>query len=290
MSSILIEVTEPESDMAKRELEGRVTLVTGGGSGQGRAIALALAAKGADIAFGSFVAGEGDMAPWEETTYPTRQEMAEAASAIEQHGTSAHGQHLDLRSNESCQDMIEQARNRFGKIDILANVAGICAQLALPGHDDEAWDKVIDINLSGTWRMIRRCLGPMMERGWGRIIVISSTAANVGAANYSAYCASKAGLLGLMRCAAIEGAPHGVTCNAINPGFVNTGMVKINLQRLARIRGMTKEGAYAEAASGSPMNRILQPDEIAGIAAFLCTDAASGITLEDITVSGGRLW
>ena len=290
MSSILIEVTEPESGMAKRELEGKAALVTGGGSGQGRAISLALAAMGADVAFGSFVVGEGDMASWEETTFPTREEMEEVANRIERHGTGAHGQHLDLRSNESCQDMIEQTCDRFGKIDILVSAAGICAQLALPGHDDAAWDKVIDVNLSGTWRMIRRCLGPMMERGWGRIIVISSTAANVGAANYSAYCASKAGLLGLMRCAAIEGAPHGVTCNAINPGFVDTGMVEINLERLACIKGMTKEEAYIEAASGSPMNRILQPDETAGIAAFLCTDAASGITMEDITVSGGSLW
>lgn len=276
--------------MERRELEGRVALVTGGGTGQGRAIALALAARGADIAFGSFVAGNGEMAAWEETTYPTAEQMDEVVSAIEQHGVGALGQHLDLRSNESCRNMIEGTHDRFGRIDILANVAGICVQVPLPGHADDAWEKVIDVNLTGTWRMIRQCLGPMMDRGWGRILIISSTAANVGAENYSAYCASKAGLLGLMRCAAIEGAPHGVTCNAINPGFVDTGMVEKNFRILARIKGTEIEEARAEAAASSPMNRMIQPDEIASLAAFLSTDAASGITMEDITVSAGALW
>ncbi len=276
--------------VVQRELENRVALVTGGGSGQGRAIALALASKGADIAFGSFVAGHGGMAAWEETTYPTEDQMAEVASAIEQHGVGAYGQHLDLQSNQSCQDMIEGTCDRFGRIDILANVAGICAQVPLPGHPDDAWEKVIDVNLSGTWRMIRQCLGPMMERNWGRILIISSTAANVGAENFSAYCASKAGLLGLMRCAALEGAPHGVTCNAINPGFVDTGMVERSFRVLERIKGTNIAEARAEAAASSPMNRMIQPDEIAAIAAFLSTDAASGITMEDITVSAGALW
>ena len=276
--------------MAQRELEDKVALVTGGGSGQGRAIALALAAKGADIAFGSFVTSRGDMAAWEETTYPTEGQMAEVASAIEKHGVGAHGQHLDLRSNASCRDMVERTCEKFGRIDILANVAGICAQVPLPGHPEEAWEKVIDVNLTGTWRMIRQCLGPMMERGWGRILIISSTAANVGAENFGAYCASKAGLLGLMRCAAIEGAPHGVTCNAINPGFVDTGMAEKSFRVLERTRGTDIEQARAEAAASSPMNRMIQPDEIAAIAAFLSTDAAGGITMEDITVSAGALW
>ena len=274
----------------KRDLEGRTALVTGGGSGQGRAIALALAERGADIAFGSFVAGHADMAAWEETTYPTAEQMAEVASAIEQHGVGACGRHLDVACQESCRTMIEAVHEKFGRIDILACVAGICAQISLPDHDEDAWRKMIDVNLTGTWRMVRHCLGPMIDRGWGRIVIIASTAANVGAANYGAYCASKAGLLGLMRCAAIEGAAGGVTCNAINPGFVDTGMVEVNFSRLARIRGITIEEAYAEAASGSPMKRILQADEIAGLAAFLCTDAAGGITMEDITVSAGSLW
>ena len=186
-----------------------------------------------------------------------------------------------------CSKAVEE---RFDHIDILVSAAGICAQIPLADHDEDAWAKVIEVNLTGTWRMIRICLGPMIERGWGRIVIIASTAANVGAANFGAYCASKAGLLGLMRCAAIEGASGGVTCNAINPGFVDTGMAAVSLARQARRSGVSIEEVYAEAASGSPMNRILQAEEIAGLAAFLCTDAAAGITMEDITVSAGSLW
>ena len=277
--------------MVQRELENRVALVTGGGSGQGRAIALALAARGADIAFGSFVAGHAGMAAWEETTYPTEDQMAEVASAIEQHGRP--------RPWPASRPAIERELPGHDRQDLRTGSAGStyspmspesAPRFHLPGHPDDVWEKVIDVNLSGTWRMIRQCLGPMMERNWGRILIISSTAANVGAENFSAYCASKAGLLGLMRCAALEGAPHGVTCNAINPGFVDTGMVEKSFRTLERIKGTDITQARAEAAASSPMNRMIQPDEIAAIAAFLSTDAAGGITMEDITVSAGALW
>ncbi|MBT5433235.1 MAG: SDR family oxidoreductase [Rhodospirillaceae bacterium] len=276
--------------MSKRELEGRVALVTGGGSGQGRATALALAEMGADIVFGSFVAGHGTMAPGESTTYPSDEEMAQVKAAIEQHGVRAHGQHHDVRSDESCQDLVDSAILNFGGIDVLANVAGICMQGPISGHDDAAWNKVIDINLTGTYRMVKRCLPGMIDKGWGRIVIVASTAANVSEPNYGAYCASKAGVLGLMRCTALEAAPFGVTCNAINPGFVETGMVAGDMEALARHNNITIEEAYAQSAAVSPMNRMLQPEEIAAMAAFLCTDAARGITMEDINVAMGSLW
>ncbi len=276
--------------MSERELEGRVALVTGGGTGQGRAAALALAAMGADIVFGSFVAGQGTMMAGEATTYPSDDEMREVAAATEQHGVRAHGQHHDVQSDSSCQALVDAAGERFGKVDILVHSAGICKQGPISGHDDAAWDKVIDVNLTGSYRMVKRCLPGMMDQGWGRIVLIASTAANVGAPNYGAYCASKAGMLGLMRCTALEAAPHGVTCNAINPGFVDTGMVVCDMEALSRHNGISIEEAYAQSAAVSPMNRMLQPDEIASMAAFLCTDAARGITMEDINVAMGSLW
>jgi len=274
--------------MAERELEGRVALVTGGGTGQGRAAALALAAMGADIVFGSYVAQGGEKAVG--TTFPTDDEMREVAAAIEQHGVKAHGQHHDVRSDESCDALVAAATERHGRIDILANVAGICIQGPISGHDDANWDTVIDINLTGAYRMVKRCLPGMIERGWGRIVIVASTAANVGAPNYGAYCASKAGTLGLMRCTALEGAPHGVTCNAINPGFVDTGMVKHDMEALARLNDITIEEAYRQSAAVSPQNRMLEPEEIAAMIAFLCTEGARGITMEDIDVAMGSLW
>jgi 3-hydroxybutyrate dehydrogenase len=276
--------------MAERELEGRVAVITGGGTGQGRATAIAMAEMGADIVFGSFVAGHGAMMAGESTTYPSDEEMAGTLAAIEQHGVKAFGQHHDLRSDASCQALVDKATDTFGRLDILVNAGGICVQGAISDLDDAAWDKVIDVNLTGSYRMVKRCLPLMTGRGWGRIVLIASTAANVGAPNYGAYCASKAGLLGLMRCTALEAAAHGVTCNAINPGFVDTGMVVGDMEALARNTGITVEEAYRQSAAISPMNRMLAPEEIAAMAAYLCTDAARGITMEDINVAMGSLW
>ncbi len=276
--------------MSERELEGRMALVTGGGSGQGRASALMLAEMGADIVFGSFVAGQGTMMEGEATTYPSDDEMDGVAAAIEQHGVKAHGQHHDVQSDASCQALVDAATERFGKIDILVHAAGICKQGSIAGHDDAAWNKIIDVNLTGSYRMVKRCLPGMIDQDWGRIVLIASTAANVGAPNYGAYCASKAGMLGLMRCTALEAATHGVTCNAINPGFVDTGMVVGDMEALARLNNISLDEAYAQSAAVSPMNRMLHPDEIASMAAFLCTDAARGITMEDINVAMGSLW
>lgn len=276
--------------MTERELEGRVAIVTGGGSGQGRAVALALAEKGAHIVFGSFLASHGERPPREETTYPSDDDMAAVTAEIKAHGVRAIGRHHDLASNDSCAALVDTAVQEFGRVDILAGVAGISFQHPLAGHDDAEWLKVIDVNLNGNYRMIRRCLPLMCDRGWGRIVLVASTAANIGAANHAAYCASKAGLLGLMRCAALEGAPHGVTCNAVNPGFVDTGMARINLDAIADDQGISLEQAYADAAAWSPAKRLLQPDEIAAMVAFLCTDAAGAVNMEDITVAAGSVW
>ena len=180
----------------------------------------------------------------------------------------------------------------FGRVDILVNVAGIAAEQPICGHTEALWLDIIDTNLSGYFRTTRLCLPGMIERKWGRIVNIASTAASVGAKDNPAYCASKAGILGLTRCVALEGAPHGVTCNAISPGFVNTRMLRSSVRRwlAAEGSGRTEEEYIADIAAGYPRRSIIEPEEIGEVAAFLCRDASSGINAEDITVAAGSLW
>ena len=276
----------------ERYLQGRAALVTGGASGQGRAIALALAARGADVAIGSYL-GEGAKFPARTDTYlPSAGELAKVKGEIEALGVRAVAQPLDVRSTESCRSLYEAAAKAFGKVDILGNAAGICAEQPVVGHPDELWDAIIDTNLTGYYRMIKLCLPGMIERRWGRIVNIASTAANIGAKDNPAYCASKSGILGLTRCVALEGAPHGVTCNAINPGFVNTGMMRSSVKTwlAAEGKGRTEEEFVAGIAAGYPQKRIIEPAEIGALAAFLCREEAKGLTMEDITLAAGSLW
>lgn len=278
--------------MTERYLEGRAALVTGGASGQGRAIALALAGRGADLAIGSLLDEQGPAPEGADTHLPSRSELEEAVAAIEAQGVRALGQALDVRSTGSCAALYERALAAFGKVDILVNAAGMAAEQPVCGHPDALWEAVIDTNLTGCYRMIKLCLPGMIERGWGRIVNIASTAANVGARDNPAYCASKSGLLGLTRCVALEGAAHGVTCNAINPGFVNTGMMRASVRTwlAAEGKGRSEAEYIAGIVASYPQKRIIEPEEIGALAAFLCHDDARGLTMEDITVAAGSLW
>jgi 3-hydroxybutyrate dehydrogenase len=276
----------------ERYLQGRAAVVTGGASGQGRAMALALAARGADVAIGSYL-GEGAKMPSGTDTYlPTADELAQVRAEIEAHGVRALALPLDVRSTESCRALFEKASAAFGKVDILGNAAGIGAEQPILGHPDALWGAIIDINLTGYYRMIKLCLPGMIERRWGRIVNIASTAAKIGAKDNPAYCASKSGILGLTRCVALEGAPFGVTCNAINPGFVNTGMMRSSVRTWLKAegKGRTEEEFIAGIAAGYPQRRIIEPEEIGALAAFLCREEARGLTMEDITVAAGSLW
>src|SRR5687768_11923428 len=205
--------------MSDRFLAGRRAWVTGGATGMGRAIALSLAGAGADVAIGSLV--EGERLP--DAAYaaqPSLAEMEETAKAVSACGVKCHAAPLDVRDDASVDAFHREATAALGPIDILVNAAGVSAQEAMIGHRDETWASVIDINLTGCYRTIKRCFPGMLERRFGRIVNLASTAAEVGYPRYAAYCASKAALLGLTRCVALEGAEHGVSCNAINPGSV----------------------------------------------------------------------
>lgn len=275
--------------MLDRYLIGKTAWVTAGGSGLGRACAVALAERGANVAIGSLLAD----AEWPEigiTFRPSAAELHQAAAEIEALDVKCYAAGLDVTSPESVSTFYEAATAALGNVDILVNAAAAGAEQTILEHDDENWVLSIDVCLTGAYRTIKRCLPGMIDRGWGRIVNIASTAANVGAPNQPAYCAAKSGLLGLTRAVALEGAAHGVSCNAINPGEVETPDARMRLD-LAQAQGssQTLEGYRQRWEQSTPQRRMIRAEEIGAVAAFLCTDLAFGITAQDITVSGGAL-
>ena len=275
-----------------RFLEGRVAMVTGGASGMGRAMALAFAGAGTDVAIGSLLSDRSaTVAEGEIAHLPGQGELDAVAGKIESCGARALAMGLDVTSMESVEAFFDATIEAFGKVDILANAAGITAEQTIVGHADALWEKVLDVNLNGAYRAIKLCLPGMIERGWGRIVNIASTAASVGAPTSGAYCASKAGVVGLSRCVALEGAAHGVTCNTISPTWVETGFGKDWMSDIAETQeGRPGEAYIADVKSANPQGRLVQPSEIGALALYLCREEAVGVTMQDLTISAGSLW
>ena len=257
----------------ERYLEGRIAVVTGGFNGIGKAIALALAERGAIIAVGA-----------------RRQPSAEVIEQLEAASEHLFHQRLDVASLDSIEAFLGELEERHGQADILVNSAGVTAHEFVCDHSEESWLEVIDINLSGPFRMIRACLPAMIERRWGRIINIGSTAATTAVADHAAYCASKSGLLGLSRAVALEGAPHGVSSVVISPTWVQTEMFDNSMAIQARNNGRSVDEEIAALVAEQPQKRLVQPSELGALAAFLCRDEALGLTMEDIQLNAGALW
>ena len=253
-------------------LDGRVAIVTGGLSGIGKAIALALAARGATVAVGS------------------RRKAGDSLAELEAVTDRLFYQRLDVGDRASVDAFVDALAAAHGAADILVNSAGVTTHELVCGHDEQSWLDVIDINLSGPFRMIRACLPAMIERGWGRIINIGSTAATTAVADHAAYCASKSGLLGLSRAVALEGAPHGVSSVVISPTWVQTEMFDSSMAIQARNAGRSVDEEIAALVAQQPQQRLVQPAELGALAAFLCRDEALGITMEDIQLNAGALW
>lgn len=277
--------------MNDRFLDGRAAWVTGGASGMGRAIALALARAGAGVAIGSYL-DDGAWASGAYTHRPSHGDLEAAAGAIRAAGARCHAAPLDVRSDASVAAFHAAAVATLGPVDILVNAAGVCAQAAVVDMTDETWATVLDVNLNGPFRTTRLCLPGMIARRWGRIVNLGSTASRVGHPRFAAYCAAKHGLLSLTRCVALEGAAHGVTCNAIDPGFVDTGLTRRGSAERVRQGG---QGASVEEnlkviAAAQPQRRLIPAEEIAALALHMCRDEALGLTMQDVQVSGGTLW
>jgi len=260
----------------------------------GRAIAIGLAKAGANVAVGSLMnKAEARSAEAQRAVSLSQEDFDSLRAELESHGIAAMALDLDVCSSESVQEFHRAATQRLGEIDVLVNAAGtFMFHHYVAGHPDDYWFRTIDVNLHGPYRTIKACLPSMIERKWGRIVNLASTAANVGADDHAAYCASKSGLLGLTRCVALEGAPHGVTCNAINPGFVASPQNFIRLEQKIAMEGsdLTVEQYRQKIAESYPQKRFVTCEEIAELCLFFCRDLALGVTGEDVTVAGGSLW
>lgn len=197
---------------------------------------------------------------------------------------------LDVRSSKSVAEFSAAVKVTTENIHILINCAGVTAHQLVSEHSDEQWNDVIDTNLTGPFKMIREFLPEMKLQGWGRIINIASTAATSAVADHAAYCASKSGLLGLSRAVALEGAPHGITCVTVSPTWVETDMLRNSAETMAAQQQQSVKTIMDDLRASNPQQRLVQPKEIGGLIAFLCSDNACGLTMEDIQVNAGAVW
>ena len=197
---------------------------------------------------------------------------------------------LDVRSSQSVEAFCAAVTAEFEAIDMLVNCAGVSLHQTMDGHTEAQWTQVIDTNLNGTYRMIRAVLPLMINRRWGRIVNIASTAAHVAEPGYAAYCASKAGVLGLTRTVALEGAAHGVNCVSVSPGWVETPMLLNSAREIAQASGQPVEQVIDDMRCANPQQRLVQVTDVAALVAFLCSDAATALTMEDFQVNAGALW
>jgi NAD(P)-dependent dehydrogenase (short-subunit alcohol dehydrogenase family) len=246
---------------------GRVALVTGAGRGIGRATALLLAGQGLRV-------------------------MATARSENELKTLGLDYVTGDISQADECRRIVEQTRTRLGPISVLVNNAGYgsAAEREIWQQDVDAWRNTMAVNLDAPFYLCRAAVSDMVEQGFGRCVFVSSTAAVVSEARMTAYGASKAGLLGLMRGIAQDAGPHGVTANAVLPGWVRTEMAELSARDEAERRGIDPEQIWAERAATYPVGRVVTPQEVAETIGFLCSEASSGINGESITVALGSSW
>jgi NAD(P)-dependent dehydrogenase (short-subunit alcohol dehydrogenase family) len=245
-------------------------LVTGAGRGIGRETAIRLAAQGNQVL--AVARTESDL-----------RSLADGVPAeylAETVGTAA-----------GCARIAAEATRRLGHVDILVNNAGIdMGELPIWHHDPATWDHVMAVNLRAAYELTRLLSGGMVRRGWGRIVMVSSTAGSIGGQAMAAYCASKHGLLGLMRSVARDVVPYGVTANAVAPGWVRTSMSEESAAREADSRGLPVEQVWEERIRSYGAGRLADAAEVASVITFLASEEASGVNGEVITVALGEVW
>lgn len=257
-------------------LQGRVAVITGGGKGIGRYIAVAYAREGARVALAA----------------RSVEAMEEVAAEIRQMGGEVLTIPTDVADEGQVRRMAEATMERFGRIEILVNNSGIPGPTRKLWEIEPAeWDEVMAVNVRGPYLCCRAVIPQMIQQQWGRIINISSILGRAPMALRSPYTTSKLGLVGITQVLAQEVGPENITVNLISPGAVAGDRLDLVMSRAAQTQGVTLEEFRKRYLGSTPLRRFIQPEDIAEAAVFLASDAAANITGEDLNVTGGRaMW
>lgn len=254
-------------------LKGKTALVTGSTGGIGEAFATAFAQAGCNVVVNGF----GDP-----------QTIEKLRSSLESHGAHVLYHAADVGKPEEIAAMVEEARSRFGGVDILVNNAVTRHYAPIEEFPVEKWERALAVNLSAAFHTIRLTLPGMKERNWGRIINMASIHATNVVRDRVDYVTTKHAIVGITRAVALETAQTGVTCNAISPGWVLTPHAEGQIARKMADTGCTREAALRELLDiRQPSRRIVTPSEVAALGVFLCSDAAKNITGADLPIDGG---
>ena len=257
-----------------RELDGRHAIVTGGGRGIGAAIAEALAARGAAL---TLLGRDGGRVE------------SHASALRDRYRVDAAGLPCDVTDADAIDDAIARAASRAGAAYVLVNNAGVAESAAIAETTREMWDRTLAVDLTAAFLCAQAVLPAMLDAGAGRIVNIASTAGLTGYARLAAYCAAKHGLVGLTRALAQEVASRGVTVNAVCPGYTETEMAERAISAVAAQRGVGADEARRMIVRRNPMGRLVRPEEVASLVAWLCGAEAAAITGQALVVAGGEL-
>jgi len=253
------------------EFTGKTALVTGGAKGIGKAVALALAKRGANI-----VVADIDM---------------RFAPGIETEAKSAGCDCLVFKTNVSIRkdvhEMIQKIIEKFNRIDILVNSAGIVSESLIIDTEEKDWDAVLEVNLKGVFICCQAVAKEMIKQRSGKIINISSMAGKTGPSREGAYAASKSAVITLTKTLAQELAPYGINVNAVCPGLIETDMFKKVCEGVAALKGISVEELMETFVSRIPLDRIGKPEEVADLILFLASEEANYITGESVNITGG---
>ena len=244
--------------MPNKPLQDKVAVVTGAASGIGLAIAERFAADGAHVVIGDIDAETGTAAA---------------------HRLGAHFVACDVTRRDACRALIDRAVAACGGVDVLVNNAGFQHIDPIEAFPEDTWDNMLTVMLTAPFLLTRYAWPIMKARGWGRVVNIASIHGLVASPMKSAYVAAKHGLIGLTRTAALEGGAHGITVNAVCPAYVRTPLVEKQIASQARTRGLAPKEVIERVMLGpAAVKRLIEPDEVAGIVAYLCSEAAGAIT------------
>jgi ketoreductase len=253
-------------------LQDRIALVTGGGTGIGKAIGVQMAKNRAKVAIAS----------------RNRSRLESTAAEFEKLGLSVLPLSMDVRKKQDIQRAVDVIVSKWGAIHILVNNAGISGLSTIDDPDDSKWFDILDTNLNGLYLVTKEVLKHMPEQDGGRVINISSVLGKFGVPGYTAYCTTKHGMIGFTRALALEVVGRGITVNTVCPGWVDTEMAAQGINETAASQGITPQQFKAQAIAGVPIGRFLEADEIAELVCYLASDQAKGITGQAINICGGQ--